>query len=100
VSRNKIEIDGKVIRGDSLRHTPAGIPVLRFRLAHASTQREAGRERTISCEIDAQAFGDIAARMAACPPETTMRCQGFLDRTSARDPSPSLHVTEFEIIKE
>jgi primosomal replication protein N len=100
VSRNRIEIDGKVTRGDSLRHTPAGIPVLRFRLAHASPQREAGRERAVSYEIDVLAFGDIAARIAACAPESTLRCVGFLDRASARDSSPSLHVTEFEIIKE
>jgi len=100
VSRNRVEIDGKVLTGDGLRHTPAGIPVLKFRLAHASQQSEAGRERTVGCEIDALAFGDIAAKLAACPPESMLRLTGFLDRMSVRTPLPNLHVTEFEIIKE
>lgn len=100
MSCNRVEIDGKVVTGDSLRHTPAGIPVLKFRLAHVSRQCEAGRDRTVGCEIDALAFGDIAARLAACPPESPLRLTGFLDRMSARNPMPNLHVTEFEIIKE
>jgi primosomal replication protein N len=89
-----------VVVGESLRYTPAGIPVLQFRLAHASQQIEAGRERTVSCEIDAQAFGEVATRLAACKTDSRLTLSGFLDRKGARNPMPNLHVTEFKIIKE
>lgn len=89
-----------MVVGESLRYTPAGIPVLQFRLAHASQQSEAGRERTVSCEIDAQAFGEVAKRLAACSTDSRLTLTGFLDRKGARNPMPNLHVTEFKIIKE
>ncbi len=85
---------------ECLRHTPAGVPVLSFRLVHTAPVREAGRDRMASCEIDALAFGDIAARLASTPADCFLRLTGFLDRKGARNPMPNLHVTEFEIIKE
>jgi primosomal replication protein N len=101
VSCNRVELDGKVVASDSLRYTPAGIPVLQFKLAHVSQQIEAGRERTVNCEIEAMAFGDVATRIARLPPESRVKLSGFLDRKGARNPMPNLHVIEFEIdIKE
>ncbi len=36
--------------------TPAGVPVVRFRIRHESTQLEAGTPRKIGCEISGLAF--------------------------------------------
>jgi primosomal replication protein N len=95
---NRLEIEGTVVVGETLRYTPAGIPVLQFRLVHASQQIEAGRERMVSCEIDVQAFGEVAVGLAGCKPDSRLRLTGFLDRKGVRNPMPNLHVTEFKII--
>ena len=38
-------LSGKLIELDALRYPPAGIPVVNFRLSHASDQIEAGAKR-------------------------------------------------------
>ena len=48
-----------------LRHTPVGIPVLECTLAHRSTQREAGHERAVECELHAVAVGEVAQALSA-----------------------------------
>lgn len=69
-----------------------------MRLAHAGAQTEAGRERLVECEVEAQVFGELAARMATLENGMTIGCKGFLDRKSARNPQLVLHVTEFDIV--
>lgn len=95
---NRVSLAGRLAEGGGLRHTPAGMPAFRFRLAHVSAQFEAGRERRVECEAEAQVFGDLAVRMAALAEGAEVVCQGFLDRASVRDPRLVLHVTEFELV--
>ncbi len=97
---NRLEIAGRVVETGGLRHTPAGLASCQLRLAHASDQREAGRTRRAECEVDAQAFGDVAAALARQAVGSDLRLVGFLDRRNARNPQPMLHVTEFELIQE
>ena len=42
---NQFVLSGKLIELDALRYTPAGIPVVNFRLSHESEQIEAGAKR-------------------------------------------------------
>ena len=100
LSINQVEIDGRMMASETLRHTPAGIPAFQFRLVHASRQAEAGKERTVECEIEAQAFGETAVRLAAQSTEDRLKLIGFLDRKGPRNSMPILHITEFKIIKE
>lgn len=74
------------------------MPVLQIKLKHGSEQNEAGKHRRVECEVAAQAFGEIAAKLAAAPIEANINLAGFLDRTSVRNPQPMLHITEFELL--
>ena len=61
-----------------LRHTPVGIPVLECTLAHRSTQREAGHERAVECELHAVAVGEVAQALSAVGIGSAVRCEGFV----------------------
>jgi primosomal replication protein N len=100
VSANRLEIAGRLVDSGGLRHTPSGLPSLQLRLGHVSEQVEAGHRRRVECELDALAFGEVATALAALPGGSTLRLTGFLDRRSARNPQPVLHVTGYELIKE
>jgi len=97
---NRVEIDGRIASHQGLRHTPAGMPSFQLQFLHASMQYEAGRERKVECEIEALAFGEVAANLARQSPESNLTLIGFLERKGMRSSIPILHVTEFKIIKE
>ena len=100
MASNRVDLLGRLIESGGLRHTPAGIPALQIRLGHASHQEEAGRTRPVNFEMAALAFGEVAARLAEVSLGTLVQTQGFLDRTSVRNPQPQLHITEFELPEE
>ncbi len=77
-----------------LRRTPAGLPALRLKLAHASTQTEAGRPRPVAIETEAVAFGPVAEQLARIEIGTRLVLAGFLDRRGVNSPQLELHVTE------
>jgi small subunit ribosomal protein S18 len=60
------------------------VPVIEFRLRHASEQTEAGAKRQVSAEIPAIAFDVQARLLAAAPLERALEVQGFLCAKSAR----------------
>ena len=77
-----------------LRHTPAGIPLLHFRLLHRSHQNEAGFKRQVECELSAVAMGEVAVRAAGFKVGQTVRVKGFLNRRSRMSRQIVLHATE------
>jgi len=80
----------------ALRHTPAGIPVLEFRVRHDSERAEAGAARKVAVELDAIAFEAQARLLAASAPGRGLTLEGFLCEKSRRSRKPVLHVTKFE----
>jgi len=80
---------------EALRHTPAGIPVLAFKISHASEQVEDGRKRQVQCEISAIAIGAVASR-AALRIGDSVTLEGFLARKGLRSQQPVLHVNRIE----
>ena len=56
VPANRVEISGVITGLQALRHTPAGVPVIEFRLRHESERAEAGMKRRVQAELDAIAF--------------------------------------------
>lgn len=95
---NRIELSGRIAEHQGLRHTPAGLASARLKLLHASEQEEVGRSRRVECELNVQAFGPVAQRLAQVSEGQEVTLRGFLDRSGPRDPRPVLHVTEFELI--
>ena len=96
---NRIEISGVVTELQSLRYTPAGVPVVEFRLAHESERAEAGATRKVHAEIEAVAFEAQARLLAAGPMGRLLKAEGFLCAKNRRSRKPVLHVTNIEFIE-
>ena len=84
----------------ALRHTPAGVAVLDFRLRHESVRAQAGVPRRVELELDAIAFEATARLVAELPLECTLRVEGFLCARSRRSQRPVLHAERIEYIEE
>jgi len=83
---------------ETLRHTPAGLPVVDFTLAHASEQTEAGNQRQVEFDMPAKATGELAARIAQTQQGSKVEVQGFLNRKHRMSRQMVLHVTNMEMI--
>ncbi len=87
----------------ALRHTPAGVPVVEFRLRHESERAEAGARRKVNAEIDAVAFEAQALLLAAgfgnAALGRALKAEGFLCAKNRRSKKPVLHVTNIEFIE-
>lgn len=81
---------------DVLRHTPAGVPVLDFSLAHASSQLEAGHARRVELEVPAVAIGELATRLASRHPGDRIAIAGFLASRSRRSAQLVVHATQVQ----
>ena len=72
MARNRLELSARLLERGALRHTPAGLAALEFKLGHESEQDEAGAKRKV---------------------------QGFLSAKSKRSKKLMLHVTEIEFVE-
>lgn len=93
---NRVTVSGRLIELDALRRTPAGLPVMKFRLQHDSVQAEAGGERKVSCEIEAVAFEREATLLAAAKLGGGVKVTGFLAARSRTSKTVVLHATQVE----
>jgi primosomal replication protein N len=84
------------VEKDSLRYTPAGVPVIEFRIAHASEQIEAGLSRRVECELVCVAVGDMALLLKEVMAGTALQASGFIAARSLKQKTPVLHVTAIE----
>ena len=96
--QNRIELTGTVSAIDALRYTPAGIPIIEFKLAHESTQIEARRNRQVTIEVMAMAAGDAANKLAKSPLGVRVRLTGFLAHRGKSRVQLVLHINDFEFI--
>ena len=99
MAQNRVELSGRLLEAGPLRHTPAGVPALQFKLAHESEQQEAGVTRKVQAEIGAVAFEAQARLIAARPLGSGLRVAGFLSAKSARAKKLVLHVTNVEFVE-
>ena len=96
---NRFALDAILGKCDALRHTPAGIPAIECTLDHRSTQREAGGERRVECQMHAVAFGEVAQALGKLDIGSALHCEGFIARRYRTGTSVALHVTRFERIE-
>jgi primosomal replication protein N len=97
LSRNALTLSGVITGLEPLRYTPAGIPLLSFRLAHQSQQPEAQHERSVSLDLPVVVLGELACRMAGLTQQQAIVVRGFLARRSLKSTSVVLHATDFKI---
>ena len=92
-------LSGNLIELDALRYTPAGIPVVNFRLSHDSEQIEAGAKRAVRCEVAGLAFEREARLIAAARPGMPVKVTGFLAGKSRDSKQLVLHATNIEFVE-
>jgi primosomal replication protein N len=100
VGSNAVELSGRLIEIEPLRHTPAGMPLLHFTIAHVSSQLEAGHERRVECEVKGVALGEPAKTMAHLKAGDEIRVHGFLNRKNRMSAQLVLHATRTELLKD
>lgn len=96
---NELRLDAQIAEKSPVRYTPAGIPVTDLKLAHQSSQTEAGNLRQVNCEIVAVAMGEQALLLATSPLGSALRVSGFLAAKSLKNRSLVLHVTQTEFLE-
>jgi primosomal replication protein N len=94
VDANAVTLAGTLAQVEPLRHTPAGLPLLQFRLAHKSVQTEAGFRRQVECEVSCVVLGDAATGLARSSPGTRVTVTGFLNRKNRMSAQLVLHATQ------
>jgi len=100
VEANEIALSGELTAIEPLRYTPAGIPLLSFKLKHQSRQMEAGLRRQVECEMGGVAMAEVAVEMSRLKPGQSIKVNGFLNRKNRMSTQLILHVTEARAIKE
>jgi primosomal replication protein N len=100
VSANEIALTGELTAIEALRYTPAGIPILGFKLLHRSQQSEAGLRRQVECEVNGVAMAEVAVVMARYKAGRAVRVKGFMNRKNRMSVQLILHATEAQAIEE
>ena len=93
---NRVGLSATLLEREPLRYTPAGVPIVALKLAHRSTQPEAGAQRTVELEIAAIAADRIALRVDRLPMGATLTVQGFLAPRRRNARALVLHLTDVE----
>jgi primosomal replication protein N len=100
VEANAVTVAGVLAHVEPLRHTPAGVPLLQFRLAHKSLQIEAGYKRQVECEVNCVALGEVATQLSGLKAGAEISATGFLNRKNRMSAQLVLHATHAELLKE
>jgi primosomal replication protein N len=80
---NQLQLSAVVVQVQSLRYTPAGIPVLNIVLEHESEIVELDTPRQVKLQLRAMAFGAQAEILSRQGLDSASRFHGFL--TNARN---------------
>jgi primosomal replication protein N len=97
---NEVALSGELTAIEPLRYTPAGIPLLNFRLLHRSQQAEAGLKRQVECEVNGVAMAEVAVALSRLKPGQAVRVKGFLNRKNRLSAQLVFHATDAQAIKE
>ena len=97
MTANEIALTGELAAIEALRYTPAGIPILGFKLLHRSQQTEAGLKRQVDCEVNGVAMAEVAVAMSRHKVGQAVQVKGFLNRKNRMSAQLILHVTAAQI---
>lgn len=78
----------------TLRHTPAGVPVIEMVLVHESDVQEAGHLRRVEMTIPAVALGEMALLLIDTPLGCRLEVEGFLAARRLGSPRLVLHIQQ------
>jgi primosomal replication protein N len=97
---NAVALSGEIAAMEPLRHTPAGVPLVNFRLLHRSRQVEGGYKRQVDCEIAGIALGETAMVLSRLPQGRLVSVEGFLNRKNRMSAQLILHVTRAQELED
>jgi primosomal replication protein N len=93
---NRLILTGRVVELEALRYTPAGVAIVRFKLAHDSEQSEAGEIRQLHMEIACVATETMARLVCAAPLGSPVRVEGFIAHRSKNHRGIELHADNIQ----
>ncbi len=96
---NTLRIVGSLLELAPMRYTPAGVPMVGCVLGHQSRQIENGIERSVMCELQVVALGEIAKSLSAAVAGMEMEATGFLAAKNQRSKMPVLHLTNIKFVE-
>ncbi|WAV94240.1 primosomal replication protein N [Oxalobacter aliiformigenes] len=99
IPENRLCLTGRILERESIRYTPAGIPVISARLGHRSQQPEAGTDRNVEFEMPAIVIGDMTGKFEKLATDTFYRFTGFMAAKSFKSKSLLFHITGFSSIE-
>ena len=89
---NNFSLEGEIVHLDSLRFTPAGLPVLGMRIKHQSKQSEAALSKTVNLEIEAVVIGKLTETVFKLGDKSLFH--GFLEKRSLKSNQIIFHITQ------
>ncbi|WP_107877518.1 primosomal replication protein N [Pseudoduganella sp. UC29_71] len=95
---NQLQVTALITERDTIRYTPAGMPIVTAVLQHSSQQMEAGIARLTEFEVPALAAGDLAKRFEAAPLGGVYQFTGFLARKNRNSRSLVFHIIDFSLL--
>lgn len=95
---NYLVIQGEVVQIETLRFTPAGIPLLGFTLRHLSEQVEAGMQRRVECDVNAVVMGPLAEKSQSTKVGEILKVSGFIAKRSLKSTQLVLHIKTLDKI--
>ena len=95
---NALSLVASIVERDTLRYTPAGLPIVGGILRHASQQREAGIDRQVEFEIPAVAAGEISGRFASAELGAVQVFRGFLAKKNSNSKTLVFHIIDFSAV--
>ena len=95
---NLTKLTSLIYKIESLRYTPAGIPVLDIVLQHESWQEENGQKCLVKFEIPARILGKQAEEWQYRQ-DAVIESEGFLAQRSQRFPKPVLRIQNIKEYK-
>ena len=92
-SVNQFELHASLESLETLRYSPAGVPILDLWLVHESKANEAGVERVVNLRVKAVAFGATAQTLSRQNLSAVFGFKGFLN-TSRNGKGVVFHIQE------
>ncbi len=79
---NRLVISGTLNQIETLRYSPAGVPIVEAVVHHRSSQTLATQLRQVECELTVQASGSLANQLTQLTVGTQVKLEGALNRRS------------------
>ncbi|WP_133648973.1 primosomal replication protein N [Paraburkholderia flava] len=93
---NRLQLKASVVERETVRYTPAGVPIASCTLHHRAEVVEAGITRQIELTMQAVAAGEASGKLENCAMGVETLFTGFLAKKSRNAKTLVFHITELQ----